>query len=142
VDVSRVTRHCSLLKLEEEASLFACPKYMEMAIANSQPLVPVRHRNVRYNTRVLCTYRHIYGIRAKQSLANSGLYREARHFSGWTKERTLETYYVEQCAKDVTGQSTCPIGDFILSTPDTAVTCETCEELFTPLNPSSHSGLK
>ena len=103
---------------------------------------PVRHRNVRYNTRVLCTYRHIYGIRAKQSLANSGLYREARHFSEWTKQRTLETYYLEQCTREVTGQTTCPIGDFILSTLDTAVTCETCEELFTPLNPSSYSGLK
>lgn len=96
---------------------------------------------MRYNTRVLCTYRHIYGIRAKQSLANSGLYREARHFSEWTKKRTTEPYFLEQCARDVTGQDECPIGDFILSTPHTAVACETCEELFTPLNPSSFAGL-
>jgi NAD+ synthase (glutamine-hydrolysing) len=123
-------------------SKFKFPKPCPYLISSLIHIVPVRHRNVRYNTRVLCTYRHIYGIRAKQSLANNGLYREARHFSAWTKERTVETYYLEQCARDITGQSTCPIGDFILSTPDTAVTCETCEELFTPLNPSTFAGLK
>jgi NAD+ synthase (glutamine-hydrolysing) len=80
--------------------------------------IPVRHRNVRYNTRVLCTYRHIYGIRAKQLLANSGLYRETRHFSRWQKERQVETYYLESVATEVTGQKTVPIGDFILSTID------------------------
>jgi NAD+ synthase (glutamine-hydrolysing) len=41
----------------------------------------VRHRNVRYNCRVLCTYKQIFFIRPKQSLANDGLYREMRHFS-------------------------------------------------------------
>lgn len=41
----------------------------------------VRHRNVRYNCRVLCTYKKIFFIRPKQSLANDGLYREMRHFS-------------------------------------------------------------
>ena len=34
-----------------------------------------------------------------------------------------------------------PIGDAVLSTLDTAVGCETCEELFTPLNPSTYMGL-
>jgi NAD+ synthase (glutamine-hydrolysing) len=103
--------------------------------------IPVRHRNVRYNARVLATYRHIYGLRAKQSLANNGLYREARHFSAWEKAREVQVYYLEQCARACTGQDTCPIGDFILSAVDTAIACETCEEMFTPLNPSSFTGL-
>ncbi|WYZ35695.1 hypothetical protein EsH8_X_000342 [Colletotrichum jinshuiense] len=100
-----------------------------------------RHRNVRYNCRVLCTYKYIYLIRPKQSLANDGLYREARHFSAWTKLREVETYYLEAVAAQVTGQKTVPIGDLILSTLDTAVSCETCEEMFSPLNPSTFLGL-
>lgn len=101
----------------------------------------VRHRNVRYNCRVLCTYKHIYFIRPKMSLANDGLYREMRHFTPWLKRRQSEDYYLEAIASELTGQSKVPIGDIILSTADTAVACETCEELFTPLNPSSFLGL-
>lgn len=101
----------------------------------------VRHRNVRYNCRVLCTYRHIFLIRPKMSLANDGLYREARHFTAWSKPRTIETYYLEKILRDITGQLTVPIGDVVLSTMDTSVGCETCEELFTPSNPSTYMGL-
>lgn len=75
------------------------------------------------------------------SLANDGLYREARHFSAWVKQREYEKYYLEQIVRDCTGQTTVPIGDVVLSTLDTAVACETCEELFTPLNPSTYMGL-
>ncbi|KAK1764720.1 glutamine-dependent NAD(+) synthetase [Phialemonium atrogriseum] len=101
----------------------------------------IRHRNVRYNTRVFCTYRKIYCIRPKMALANDGLYREARHFTAWSKPRQVETYYLESVLQRVTGQKTVLIGDMILSTPDTAVSCESCEELFVPLNPSIFSGL-
>ncbi|KAK5462762.1 glutamine-dependent NAD(+) synthetase [Exophiala xenobiotica] len=101
----------------------------------------VRHRNVRYNCRILLTYQKIFFIRPKMSLANDGLYREARHFTAWVKPRTVETYYLEQIIRDITGQKTVPIGDAVLSTLDTSVGCETCEELFTPLNPSTNMGL-
>lgn len=102
---------------------------------------PVRHRNVRYNCQILCTYKQIYFIRPKQSLAQDGLYREMRHFSPWSKPRQFENYYLEECVGNVTGQKIVPIGDGILSTPDTAIGVETCEELFTPLNPSTYLGL-
>jgi NAD+ synthase (glutamine-hydrolysing) len=101
----------------------------------------VRHRNVRYNARVLCTYRRIFCIRPKMSLANDGLYREARHFSAWSKPREVEDYFLERVAAEVTGQRKVPIGDLILSTLDTAVTCESCEEMFVPMNPSIFTGL-
>ncbi|PMD48798.1 glutamine-dependent NAD(+) synthetase with GAT domain-containing protein [Hyaloscypha variabilis F] len=101
----------------------------------------VRHRNVRYNCRILCTYKKIYFIRPKMSLANDNLYRETRHFTAWVKERQTEKYYLEEVVRKVTGQHTVPIGDAVLSTLDTAVGCETCEELFTPLNPSTYMGL-
>ena len=101
----------------------------------------VRHRNVRYNCRILCTYKKIFLIRPKMSLANDGLYRETRHFTAWVKQRKVEDYYLERIIADITGQGTVPIGDCVLSTRDTAVGCETCEELFTPLNPSTYMGL-
>ena len=101
----------------------------------------VRHRNVRYNCRILCTYKKIFLIRPKMSLANDGLYRETRHFTAWVKQRKIEDYYLERIIADITGQRTVPIGDCVLSTRDTAVGCETCEELFTPLNPSTYMGL-
>jgi hypothetical protein len=44
---------------------------------------------------------------------------------------------LEEVIERVTGQRTVLIGDAILSTRDTAIGCETCEELFTPLNPST-----
>jgi NAD+ synthase (glutamine-hydrolysing) len=62
-------------------------------------------------------------------------------FTAWVKERQTEKYYLEEVVRKVTGQHTIPIGDVVLSTLDTAVGCETCEELFTPLNPSTYMGL-
>ncbi|KAI3322595.1 NAD+ synthase [Xylariaceae sp. AK1471] len=100
-----------------------------------------RHRNVRYNCRVLCTYKKILFIRPKMALANDGMYREARHFTAWAKPMQTETYYLEEVIERVTGQHTVPIGDAILSTRDTAIGCETCEELFTPRNPSTYMSL-
>ena len=78
-------------------------------------------QNVRYNCRILLTYQKIFFIRPKMSLANDGLYREARHFTAWAKPRTVETYYLEQVIRDITGQKTVPIGDAVLSTLDTSV---------------------
>lgn len=75
------------------------------------------------------------------ALANDGLYREARHFTAWSKQREVENYYLEEVVRKVTGQRTVPIGDWILSTMDTAVACESCEEMFVPLNPSIFTGL-
>ena len=64
-----------------------------------------------------------------KALAGDGLYREPRHFTAWAKERQVETHKLRQIIRDVTGQCSVPIGDFILETLDTSVTCETCEEL-------------
>ncbi|POR32474.1 NAD+ synthase (Glutamine-hydrolysing) [Tolypocladium paradoxum] len=100
-----------------------------------------RHRNVLYNCRILCTYKRILFIRPKMSLANDGLYRETRHFTAWPKKMQTETYYLESVIEDITGQHTVPIGDAILSTLDTAIGCETCEEMFTPSNPSTYMSL-
>jgi NAD+ synthase (glutamine-hydrolysing) len=48
---------------------------------------------------------------------------------------------LEDIIRKVTGQHTAPIGDAVISTLDTTVGYEACEELLTPLNPSSYMGL-
>jgi len=101
----------------------------------------VRHRNARYNARVIFANKKIILIRPKQFLANDGNYREMRYFTPWLKPRHVEDYYLESVVGEITGQYKVPFGDAILSTLDTAFAPETCEELFTPDAPHIHSGL-
>ncbi|KAH8603085.1 glutamine-dependent NAD(+) synthetase [Bisporella sp. PMI_857] len=102
---------------------------------------PVRHRNVRYNCRVIVLNRKVLLIRPKLFLADDGNYREGRWFTPWAKARYVEDYYLERIVGEITGQKTVPFGDAVLSTYDTCVGAETCEELFTPNNPGIHMGL-
>jgi hypothetical protein len=69
-------------------------------------------------------------VPSDKALAGDGLYREPRHFTAWSKKRQIEEHKLHQAVRAVTGQTTVPIGDFILETEDTSITCETCEELF------------
>lgn len=94
--------------------------------------MPVRHRNVRYNCRLLIYNRKVLLIRPKMWLANDGNYREMRYFTPWMRPRQVEEYYLEQIVGKITGQYKVPFGDALLSTKDTCVGAETCEELFTP----------
>ncbi|KAK8028820.1 NAD+ synthase (glutamine-hydrolyzing) [Apiospora marii] len=61
-----------------------------------------RHRNIRYNCRVLCTYKRVLFTRPKMSLANDGPYREARHFTAWANPLQMETYYLEEVVEKAT----------------------------------------
>ena len=103
--------------------------------------MPVRHKNVRYNCRVIVYNKRILLIRPKRWLANSGNYREMRYFTNWLREGHVEPYYLESIVSKITGQSTVDFGDGIISTKDTCFACETCEELFTPAAPHSALGL-
>ncbi|RHZ54692.1 glutamine-dependent NAD(+) synthetase [Aspergillus thermomutatus] len=103
--------------------------------------MPVRHRNVRYNCRVIFYNRKIILIRPKMWLANDGNYRELRHFTPWQRPREIEDYYLEQIVGKITGQYKVPFGDAVISTRDTCLGLETCEELFTPNGPHIPYGL-
>jgi NAD+ synthase (glutamine-hydrolysing) len=70
------------------------------------------------------------------ALANDGLYRETRHFTAWTKERQVEDCKLHAIIREVTGQTTAPIGDMIFETNDTSIAHETCEEMVS-INTSS-----
>mmetsp|Transcript_63361 Transcript_63361/g.182354 ORF Transcript_63361/g.182354 Transcript_63361/m.182354 type:complete len:747 (+) Transcript_63361:88-2328(+) len=103
--------------------------------------MPVMHRNVPYNCRVICLNGRILGIRPKFLLANDGNYREMRYFTPWYIDPSkqgfgkIEQYFLPVRIQDITKQTTVPIGIFAVSCRDTVVSFETCEELFTPNAP-------
>jgi NAD+ synthase (glutamine-hydrolysing) len=94
--------------------------------------MPVGHRNVRYNCRIIVYNRRILLIRPKIWLANDGNYREMRYFTPWQRPRYTEQFYLPRMITKITGQEKVIIGDAVISTQDTCIGAETCEELFTP----------
>ncbi|XP_023187880.1 glutamine-dependent NAD(+) synthetase isoform X1 [Xiphophorus maculatus] len=103
--------------------------------------MPIMHHNVRYNCRVLFLNRKILLIRPKMLMANSGIYREMRWFSPWSRLRQVEEYFLPRMIQEVTGQDTVPFGDCVLSTKDTCIGTEICAELWNPNSPHIQMGL-
>ncbi|AAS54848.1 AGR358Wp [Eremothecium gossypii ATCC 10895] len=98
--------------------------------------MPVVHKNVRYNCRVLSLDGHILFIRPKLWLANDGNYREMRFFTPWMKPTVVEEFQLPPVIQKITGQHIIPFGDAVIRTLDTCIGAETCEELFTPQSPN------
>ncbi|KAM8814053.1 glutamine-dependent NAD(+) synthetase isoform 2-T2 [Rhynchonycteris naso] len=103
--------------------------------------MPVMHRNVRYNCRVIFLNRKILLIRPKMALANEGNYHELRWFTPWSRSRQTEEYFLPRMIQDVTKQETVPFGDAVLATRDTCIGSEICEELWMPHSPHIEMGL-
>ncbi|KAI5780823.1 hypothetical protein EDC01DRAFT_620360 [Geopyxis carbonaria] len=101
--------------------------------------MPVAHKNVRYNCRIIAHNKKILLIRPKIYLANDGNYREMRYFTPWGRRRYVEEYYLPRIMANISGQRKVPFGDAAISTLDTCLAAETCEELFTPNAP--HAGM-
>ncbi|KAK3764033.1 hypothetical protein RRG08_011404 [Elysia crispata] len=94
--------------------------------------MPVMHRNVSYNCRVFFLNKKILLIRPKIMLCNEGNYREPRWFTAWTKLKETEEHFLPRMIQEITGQRTVPIGDAVISTYDTCIGAEICEELWNP----------
>lgn len=118
-----------LHSLEVLAELLLQPACRDIIVDTGLPLA---HRNVVYNCRVLLLNGKILLIRPKMVLCDSGNYRESRWFSPWTKRRTVEEYFVPEMLRVITGQETVPIGDALLATDDSCIGFEVCEELWAP----------
>ncbi|EKM81868.1 hypothetical protein AGABI1DRAFT_35688 [Agaricus bisporus var. burnettii JB137-S8] len=103
--------------------------------------MPVVHKNVIYNCRIIIHDRKILLIRPKMWLANDGNYREMRYFTPWMKPRQWEDHYLPRIIQAVTKQVKVPFGDAVISTSDTCIGVELCEELFTPASPHILMGL-
>ncbi|KAK7687710.1 glutamine-dependent NAD(+) synthetase [Cerrena zonata] len=103
--------------------------------------MPVRHKNVIYNCRIIIHDGKIILIRPKMWMANNGNYRELRYFTPWMKHRESEDHYLPRMIQNITGQVKVPFGDAVVSTIDTCIGVELCEELFTPASPHILMGL-
>lgn len=93
--------------------------------------MPVMHKNLRYNCRVVLFGGRIQLIRPKMILADGGMYRESRWFVPWMRNRQIVQYRLPAPIIAITGQETVPFGDAILETIDgVRIGFEICEELF------------
>ncbi|XP_072385425.1 glutamine-dependent NAD(+) synthetase [Diabrotica undecimpunctata] len=97
--------------------------------------MPIMHKNVSYNCRVIFLNKKILLIRPKKILADSGNYRESRWFTSWKKERQTEDFYLPRMISSITNQKIVPIGDAVISTLDTCIGFEICEELWCSSSP-------
>lgn len=97
--------------------------------------MPVVHKSIKYNCRLISFNGEILLIRPKLSLANDGNYREMRYFTPWLRPKYFENYALPKYVSSKTGQRLCVFGDCIIQTIETRLGCETCEELFTPQSP-------
>ena len=79
--------------------------------------MPVQHRNVRYNCRVLCLNGKILLIRPKMWLANDGNYREMRFFTPWLRPREYDDYHLPRMIRKLQGETHVKFGDIVVSTP-------------------------
>ena len=103
--------------------------------------MPVQHRGVQYNCRIICLNGKILLIRPKMSLAGDFNYFETRHFTQWMRPREYEDYHLPRMIQKLQGATHVVFGDAVISTPDTCIGVETCEELFTPDAPHTHMAL-
>lgn len=97
--------------------------------------MPIIHKNRRYNCRILSYDGKILLIRPKIFLANDGNYREMRYFTPWLKTQYVEEFNLPILIQKITNQEIVKFGDMVISTLDTVIGCETCEEMFTPQAP-------
>ncbi|KAL2312430.1 putative glutamine-dependent NAD(+) synthetase [Schizosaccharomyces pombe] len=97
--------------------------------------MPVMHKAMRHNCRILALNGKILLIRPKIWLCDDGNFRESRWFTPWLRPRVVETHYLPTFVAKSLNQTTVPIGDAILQCNETVVGVETCEELFTPNSP-------
>ncbi|OAA62146.1 glutamine-dependent NAD synthetase [Cordyceps fumosorosea ARSEF 2679] len=97
--------------------------------------LPVTHRSVNYNCRVICLDGKILFIRPKMHLANDGNYREMRYFTPWVQPTYWEEFHLPKALQKLQGSTHVPFGDCVISTPDSCFGAETCEEMWTPNAP-------
>lgn len=92
--------------------------------------MPVRHRHVAYNCRIVFLNQRVLLIRPKLANCDDGCYRETRWFTAWPKRQQTEEFELPPAIRAICGQTTVPFGDALLQLRDTCVGYEICEELW------------
>lgn len=93
--------------------------------------MPIMHRNLRYNCRVILFGGKVQLIRPKMILANGGMYRESRWFVAWERPCHSIQFRLPNSVSAITDQEFVPFGDCVIETYDRVrIGMEICEELF------------
>lgn len=103
--------------------------------------MPIMHKNLIYNCRVVFLNRKILLIRPKLLMCDSDNYRESRWFCPWRKLQEVEDHYLPRMIYKHTRQSTVPFGDAVIATRDTCIGYEICEEMWSPQATHSELGI-
>lgn len=86
---------------------------------------------MRYNCRVVLLNRKVILIRPKMVLADSGNYHESRYFARWPRSaRRLDEHHLPRSIREITGDDVAPFGEALISTRDSCIGFEICEEFF------------
>ena len=77
--------------------------------------MPVIHRSVCYNCKVLVLNKQILCIRPKTELADENIYKESRFFTPWKAKTKKNKYYLDEFSlpnniSNISGQKSCPFG--------------------------------
>ena len=102
--------------------------------------IPIMHKGVRYNCDAYILDNKILWFRPKKILADDWNYREPRWFTAWTKDMKTENFELPRSLSQISGQKTVPIWDFVISTNDTVIWSEKCEEMFAAQNTAIDMG--
>lgn len=106
--------------------------------------MPILHRSVAYNCKVILFKGKVLLIRPKMHLADEGNYREKRFFMGYSPNENFDldsVHLPEEIAK-YTGQDKVPFGYAHLRFHDATVALEICEEVWRLNSTSRHSYLQ
>jgi NAD+ synthase (glutamine-hydrolysing) len=102
--------------------------------------MPVMHKNVLYNCRVLLLDSKVLGLRPKMNLADGGNYFESRWFSAW-KYNHVEEFDLPVGIQKLTGATSVPIGHIVVKCLDVEIGFEICEEAWISNNPMIQQSL-
>lgn len=96
--------------------------------------MPVMHKNVLYNCRVLLLDSKVVAIRPKLNLADGGNYFETRWFSAW-KYNYTEKFELPIGVQKITGEKEVIMGHILIRCLDVDIGFEICEEAWISDNP-------
>ena len=94
--------------------------------------MPVLHKCVAYNCKIVIFNGKVVLVRPKMHLADEANYREKRYFVAFTpgKDFALDRFYLPEYIQELTGQDYCDFGYANLKFKDGLVGIEICEEFW------------
>lgn len=96
--------------------------------------MPVIHKSVCYNAKVLVLNRKVLLVRPKTENADEFVYSESRYFVAYAPFKNkydLEEFILPNIIERQTGQRTCPFGVAVVQCLDCTFGLEICQELWT-----------